>query len=325
MKAAVLGAEGCLGARLIESFQLDEGPTVAAIASHPAHLTRAARFSIDLRVANLLDADSLAHSFAGCSVAVHAATLAASELKRGATAFCRAGAQAGMHRLIYISSADVHGLNPPAGTTEKSSLHGRDDTELIAALVAAERQFASECRALNIAGIVLRPGLIYGARSPFFAQVAEELMHERAWLIDQGKGVCNCVALDNVIMAIRLALKVKIVGSASFLLTDDETVTWREFYQAVALGLQLPLKSVRFLTESTLQEAQRSAVTRAGAVSESSALSADKLVRQQCRWKLPIAHARNVLGLINPVPFAEGMNRAIAWWRFAHGDISTAA
>src|SRR5438094_884478 len=67
MKIAVLGAEGCLGTRMIESFHLDEGPSVAAVTAHAADLTRAARFAIDLRVANLLDVDSLARSFAGCS------------------------------------------------------------------------------------------------------------------------------------------------------------------------------------------------------------------------------------------------------------------
>lgn len=331
MKVAVLGADEYIGTRIIESFQLAEGPTVAAVARHPAHLARAGRFAIDLRVANVFDVDSLARSFSGCSAAVHAMTVAPADLKRSATVFCRAAAQAGTRRLVYLSSADVHGLNPSVGTTEKSALHVRHATAHLNALVAAERQFTSDSRTLGLAGIILRPGLIYGPRSAFFAQIVEELQQDRALLFNNGDGICNCVGLDNVVTAVRFALKTKILGGTALLVTDHEAVTWREFYQSVGHGLGLPTRMIHYVRDPS-EPATNPETTQArfsSGVSEVATSppphSNDMIERQQCSWKLPSALATQTLGLPNPVSFAEGIRRSIAWWRFAQGDFSTAA
>ncbi len=332
MKVAVLGADEPIGARIIESFQLAEGPTVAAIARHSAHLARAARFAIDLRVADVFDVDSLARSFVGCSTAVHAMTVESADFKRSATIFCRAAAQSGARRLVYLSSADVHGLNPPVGTTEKSPLHVRHTLAHLNALVTAERQFITESRALGLTGIILRPGLVYGPRSPLFAQIVDELRHERAFLFNKGDGVCNCVGLDNLVTAVRFGLKAKVAAGTALLVTDQETVTWREFYHAVAHGLGLPARTIRYVPDLA-EQATAPETTQGRFLSPHSPIAtvsaapdrSDMIERQQCSWKLPGVLAIKTLGLPNPVSFTESLRRSLAWWRFAQGDFSTAA
>ena len=318
MKVAILGAGEFVGARIIESFQLGAGPSFAAIARHAAELTSAARFAVDLRVADFSDVDSLARSFSGCSAVVQVATVPPAEAKRSVTALCRAAAQAGAKRVIFLSSADVHGLAPPAGTDEKTALHTRHEEEAINALVLAERQLFTECRQLNLAAYALRAGFLYGPRSPVIAELASDLRDERAWLVQHGEGVCNSLYVDNLVAAVRLAIKAKTGAGSAFLLTDPETVTWREFYQTLAEELNIPAGSIRMLESAP--DSDESAATTAPALRPS-----ELAVRQTSVWQLPAARAAKELGYHPSVSFAEGMRRSAAWWRFAQGEFFAAA
>jgi nucleoside-diphosphate-sugar epimerase len=318
MKAAVLGAGGALGARLIESFELGEGPSVTAIARQPDHLAAAGRFLIDLRVADVLDVDSLARSFSGCSAAVHTLAVDDAELKSSVTTFCRAAARAGVGRLIFISSLDVHGLNPPTGTNEKTPLHLRHDSAHLNALAAADLHFTAECRHLGLPGIVLRLGTPYGARALDFAAIATELQQGRAWLTNRGEGVCNCVHLDHAVAAIRLALRGKAPASSVYTIVDEELITWRKFYEAAALELHCP-ESLQFL------EARDSLVTgRRSRQPPPSVLSDETLARQRCAWKFPSTRAAKELALKSVETFEERIQRSAAWWRFSRGDFADA-
>jgi nucleoside-diphosphate-sugar epimerase len=314
MKVAVIGAEGCLGTRIVESFQLGGGPPVAALTDHSFHAACATRFALDLRVADVLDSDALQRGFAGCSAAVHAMPVDPSGRKRSATAFCRAAARAGLRRLVYVSHADVHGLSPPAGTDEESPLHSRHASAEVNAFVAAERQFCAESRELGLEGIVLRPGLIYGPRSEFAEQVADDLQQDRAHVLDQGAGICNCIYVDNLVAAVRLALKTRFVAGSAYLVTDEETVTWRQFYEAVAHEFGLSAHAIQYGADHL--------GAAAAPVGPRSLPLSDALARHLCRWKLSGTHARKHLGLQELVPFAEGIRRTAAWWHFAHGEFA---
>lgn len=315
MKVAILGAGSSLGVRIVESFQLGEGPSLTAIAREASHLAAAARFPIDLRVGDLLDVETLARCFAGCSAAVHTLEVDLSDLVHSVLAFCRAGALARVRRMIYVSSADVYGVDPPAGTDEKTPLRPHHASERVNILVAADSRFSSECRRLGLAGIVLRPGLVYGPRCSWLASIVTDLWLDRAWLAHQGGGICNAVYVDRVVSAIRLALKTKAVAGPAFLLTDDHTFTWRHLYEAIALEFGWP-------DRIHYREANPRPATPDPDDSPRRNLTAETSARHRCMWKLPATRAVQRLKLEPDVPFAEGIRRSADWWRFAHGEFA---
>ena len=87
----------------------------------------------------------------------------------------------------------------------------------------AERQFFTECRQLGLAGYALRPGYVFGPRSDVIADLAASLETERSWLLQNGDGICNSVYVDNLVAAVRLALKAKSGAGTAFFVTDAET------------------------------------------------------------------------------------------------------
>jgi 2-alkyl-3-oxoalkanoate reductase len=337
MKVAIIGAGGFVGARLIESFHLADGPTIVAVARHPARLALAHRFCIDLRAGDPLEVKSLAGALSGCGAAVHVAEGDATQRKRMPVVLCRAAAEAGVRRLVFLSSAAVHGPTPPPGTDEKSPLHLRHPFEENNATVTAERHFFAECRRHGLTGFALRPGLLYGPRAPLIASLATELQQRRAWILQKGEGITNCLYIDNLVGAIRLCLKAKSGAGSAYLLTDAETVTWREFHHAMAHQLELPAKRIPHV-DTPAPAASGPGDRRPHNLPDPAALrewlpprtseprlSAERIALQQCAWQLPSSRAMKDLGYRPTVSFHEGIRRSCAWWRFACGDFRAAA
>jgi nucleoside-diphosphate-sugar epimerase len=363
MKVAVIGANGFIGTRLIECFHLGGGPDVAAIVRRPSSLALAARFALDMRVAEALDTDSLARGLAGCQAVVHVALGDPVQIRRMPAVLCEAAEMAGIRRLVYMSSASVHGQNAPVGTTEASPLHTKHALDYNNAKVAAERLFLNECRKRGLQGFALRPSVVFGPRSPWLSGLADDLRAGRAWLLNDGQGICNSIYVDNLVAAVRACLFARDDAGGAYLVGDAEVVTWRAFYGALAAEIGAAESSIQGVDQ--IPEIRTSWGERASRIATHPAVqmalplvpfsmkrNAKKIISaltaapnpdswaipeapkprvtrelaelQSCQWKLPSTRAQTELGFVPPVTFSEGMHRTAGWWRFARGEFRLA-
>lgn len=239
-KIAVIGANGFVGSRVVELFHLGGECEVIPVVRGVSGLPRLSRFELDWRMADARDPDALAKALAGCDAAVHSVVGDARVIETAAAALLPAAAQAGVRRVVYLSTASVHGQNPPAGTSEASALSDRQDVEYNNAKVRAERTLFRGLQNHPLEFIALRPSIVFGPRDRWISTLATELENNSAWLINQGQGICNTIYVDNLVHAIRLALGAApaALGQA-YLVGDAETVTWADFYGRTcdALGL----------------------------------------------------------------------------------------
>lgn len=257
-KAAVLGANGFIGSRLVESLVLSDLAEVRPLVRSYNGMVRAARFAIDSRVADGTSATELAEHLKGCDVLFNCVNGAGDTIIKNVEAAYRGAASAGVKRLVYLSSAVVHGNSPALGTVESSEPLSDLPWEYNTSKALAEkllRQLAGD-RAVEI--VILRPMIVYGPRSPqYAAQIASELMAGNAYLLDGGAGICNTVYIDNLIHAMWLAATVPAAVDQTFFVTDGERVTWRELYQSIADAIGLDLSGVRSLDRSVLKNIPR--------------------------------------------------------------------
>jgi 2-alkyl-3-oxoalkanoate reductase len=231
MKVAVTGASGFVGNRVVEKFYLGKTNEVVPIVRGSWGLVLPARFDLPWRVCDHFDVNELTNAFKGCEAVVHAALGA--PYKDMAKAVYQAADNAGVGRLIVISSASIYNQNPAPGTTEESPLP-RDhlfsyNSEKIAADKAVRR-----LRARGRTEVVfLMPGIVYGPRSRWIATLAKNVIERTGHVVRGGAGICNAVYVDNVVEAISLSLKAENVDGESFFISDAETVTWKEFYKPI--------------------------------------------------------------------------------------------
>jgi len=355
VKVAVLGAGGFVGSRAVELFHLTGAFDVRPVVRRPGSMARAARFRLDCRLADALDSKQLEEAFSGCDAVLHLATGDPRVIVGSVRPVHEAAARAGVRRIVYMSSASVHGQSPDPGTVEEAPLHRRHAIAYNNAKVEAERRWERLRQGRGPEIVVLRPAIVFGPRSRWVASCAEDLIAGRAYLVDDGRGVCNTVYVDNLLHAARLALTVPNAAGQTLFVGDRERMTWREFYEpiATALGIDpativnldpvpdftpavrdrlLALKStgpVQFGLRCTPPRLKRSVKAAIAAWRSSNVPPAQSQVEsgpqptlemtmlQQCRWQLDWAKAAATIGYEPIVSAAEGMRRSIAWLRFA--------
>lgn len=363
LKLAVLGAGGFVGARAVEAFHLAGCFEVRPIVRRPSSLARLARFALDCRLASALDATQLEAAFRGCDLVLHLATGDAPTITGSVRPVHDAAARCGIRRIVYLSSASVHGQAPALGTDETTPLHDRHVLAYNNAKVQAEREWKRLHGRRLVELVVLRPSIVYGPRSRWITTCAEELWNGRAYLIDDGAGLCNTIYVDNLLHAIRLAFTVPEADGQTLLVGDGEVVTWRDFYEAVAVGIGVDpstIWNVRPSSAPAITFRDRLMALRARSAAQTvlrhtserlkrtvkAALSAmpnppeavnwhpgasaepqatlEMTLLQSCRWQLPWSKAAAVLGYQPLISLAEGMRRSVAWLEFAGYPVSRA-
>lgn len=343
---AVLGASGFIGNRTLEMLHL-AGLPVIPIVRQPPSLVLPGRFDLPAKIADAFDESALTRAFAGCDSAVIAIAGDPRTIVGSVNPVYRALEAAGVRRMVYLSSASVHGQAPPPGTDESTPLSDHQQIAYNNAKVRAERQLL-RCRETgSVEVVLLRPGIVYGPRSYWTGGLADEMLAGEAALVEGGHGICNGVYVDNVVHAIRLALTARAIDRQAFLVGDTETISWVDLYRPIAdaLGIDVDLlpqpsastASRRPPLASRVRESAafrhlpapvRAAITAAYVTHRSagpqvssgpgaSPVTLEKALLHTCAYQLPWSKAQRTLGYQPVVSFSEGCRRSVAWLEFA--------
>jgi nucleoside-diphosphate-sugar epimerase len=354
-KVAVLGGNGFIGARIVEMFTLNDLAEVRPIVRNYSSLARVSRFNLDSRVADAFDQEALKSAFEGCDVAVHAVAGDINTVLGTLASVYQAAQSAGVRRLVYLSSASVHGQNPKQGTDENSALSDQQTLPYNNAKVRAEQNLWELRAQGDVEVVILRPGIVLGPRSSWVIRFADDLLAGKASLINRGQGICNSIYVDNLVHAIYLAVTEPAADQEVFLVGDREQVTWADLYRPIAeaLGFDLAevpggefseqksswfdrLEPVRaskpvqgflsifphkfrlaaFLAYQTILEPQ----TVASMVPPEQprfTITREMSLLYSCQYKLPYEKATRILGYQPLVSFQEACRRTIGWLAFA--------
>lgn len=340
-----MGASGFIGSRMVEKFHLGGGIEVRPIVRSTARLAGAARFGIEGRVADAFDHRAVAAALAGCEVVIHAIAGDHRTIVESAELVYRAAIEAGVKRMIYLSSASVHGQSPVPGTDETTPLQSRQPIPYNRSKIQAERRLSRARSSGAVELVILRPGIVYGPRSYWTGGLADEVLADEVYLVSGGKGICNALYVDNLIQAIELCLAAPAIDGESFLLGESETITWRELYRPIveALGMSMEdIPSLAYWDEALWRSSAKRALESfpvAAQVTIRRALRAltpapsrspwrrpprlalkpslEKALLHTCSVKLPWTKARERLGFEPRISFAEGCRRSTAWLEFA--------
>ena len=358
-RVALIGANGFIGLRTTELLGARPEMTLVPLVRSPASLAVLARQRLDWRITSFVDPVALGAALKDCAICIHAAIGDAAQIVRMAEVTYRACSAAGVRRLIWLSSASVHAQDCPPGTDEAAPLHDHHPLVYNNAKVRAEWALEKLARNGRVEVICLRPGVVFGPRSRWIADAANDIRRGRAGWISGGRAICNSIYVDNLVSAMRQAVVTPSTLTGPYLLGDAETVTWRDFLLPIAKHLgrdetafaELPIPPVvperedklaaltltpayRRFGEFVPDRLKRMVKGVAGAwpnrtapadgwtLRTSRALPRQTLelaLLQQCTWKLPHTRAARRMGYAPHVTFAEGMRRSLAWLDFSEG------
>jgi nucleoside-diphosphate-sugar epimerase len=348
-RVAILGAGGFVGNRAVEMLHLGGSREVVPVVHRPSALALASRFALKGRVADALDERAMTAAFAGCDAAVSAVAGPRATITGMIAPLVRAAKNAGVRRIVYLSSQMVHGYAPEPGTTESSPFPRAQQTGYSRSKIAAERTLQSMAAAHEVEFVTLRPGIVYGPRSRWTGGVADELLGGDAFLLRGAAGVCNAIYVDNLVAAIDLAIESPEAAGEAFFVNDAEALRWADLIEPLADALKLTRDSI---VRPTLAEALASApswmdrhlvpaakqafrklprrlahslrAVRRGAQPSRAVAgpppphhSREIALLQTNSVRLPNDKAERLLGYRPAISPEDAMRRSIAWLRFA--------
>src|SRR4029077_7478185 len=126
---------------------------------------------------------------------------------------------------------------PVPGTNEASPVRRRQPIAYNNAKAWAERRLLAMRSSGSVELVVLRPGIVTGPRSIWQSRFAAELLAGSACWLDDGRGICNSLYVDNLVHAIQLSLEAPRIDGKAFLIGDEEAVTWADLYRPIAKAL----------------------------------------------------------------------------------------
>ena len=349
-KVAILGANRFIGTRAVELMHLTSSAVVRPVVRRPDAFAGLSRFDLEAQVADGRDLRALIAAFAGCTHVVHAVAGDPTTIVDVIEPVYHAAAENRVKRLIYLSSASVHGQSPLPDTDETSLLRDDQTIEYNNAKVRAERRLKELSGDGAVDVVILRPGIVFGPRSAWTGGFANELLDGTAYLVGNGSGVCNGVYVDNVVHAILKAIEVHEAAGQVYLICQDEAITWADLCRPIANAFGRDLTSISVSTPASfspswgqllrtnrmlrhlfnrLPRPIRTAV-RAGfedwrkpARSLESrrvahpTVSEERALLHQCQVRLSSRKAERELGYWPIVAFDEACRRSVGWLTFA--------
>jgi nucleoside-diphosphate-sugar epimerase len=313
-RVLVTGATGFIGARLVEILA-GKDFRVRALARRrgPSAIFDARREYVR---GDVTDTNSLLSAMRGCEVVFHCAWggINLSDARRinvqGSINVLTAAEQAGVRRVVHLSSMAVHGTRLPAVVQEDLPLWFSGDPYSV---TKAEGELISEfARRRTVEVVVLRPSLVYGPGSPMWLlRYVERVRSENIALIDGGCGLANLVYVDDLVAAMELAADCSGVHAEAFLVSGAAPVTWRDYLGSVARLCGKPRPPSVSLSRARF-------VNRCGKLyfrltgRPSRYHDVDVLLMTQ-HATVSIAKARRVLNYEPRIGFEEGMSRCGSW------------
>lgn len=250
MRVFVTGASGFLGKRVVARLS-NEGHDVRVLVRRPEAYQAPA--GVETIIGDLEDLPTWADALTGQDAVVHLAAIIQTwgrwkEFDRAIVAATReliAAADARrVRRFVYISSEAVLQDGTPLLDIDETALPRRRPSSFYGQAKRLAEQAVLDHAGL-IERIILRPTFIWGEGSAPLNDLARRATAGRLPLFDGGRPSFEHVHVDNVALAVSLALSGGRPGGI-YLITNGEPMPVREFLAGVlaALGAPMPRRSL---------------------------------------------------------------------------------
>lgn len=353
IRIALVGAGGFVGTRLVERAWLGNEFEMVPIVRSPRGFVRISKYGRPCAYADAGDTPGLKRVVAGCDGVLNLTMGDNDRMSSDALSILRACEEAAVGTFLHVSSAEVFGRAVDAGLDDDSTPPPHW-MEYARKKADAEAELRRAAASSSVRVVTVRPGLIWGPRSPWVAGPVTDLMEGTCVLFGGGDGIANLIHVDNLAEVLVEIISNPTVPSGFYNIADRECVRWKDYLEALAWAAGIPnpefhrlpfdayregwvskllgIKDVRFLRRikrgmpSQTKWHLRAAIMR-GLDAFRSPLPVDARkgpnVTKSMWWlqgtkhKLPTAKIEGALPSLSLIDFKEGMRRTEAWMRFA--------
>ncbi|HEY1590239.1 MAG TPA: aminotransferase class III-fold pyridoxal phosphate-dependent enzyme [Solirubrobacteraceae bacterium] len=241
----VTGATGFIGGHLAERL-VQEGVPVRCLVRATSDTSLLEKLDVEITVADLVDADSVARAVNGSRYVFHCGALVsdwatADEIATinvvGTRNVLQAAIDGSVERFVHFSTTDVYGY-PGGAPVDETHEAGRFRNWYAQTKLAAEAEVRRAEQAHRMNAVILRPATVYGPRSTeVVGEIARAIRAGNMVLVDRGRAIAGLCYVHNLVDAAILALRDEAAPGNAFNITDGLDVTWKQFTSGLADGL----------------------------------------------------------------------------------------
>jgi acetylornithine/succinyldiaminopimelate/putrescine aminotransferase/nucleoside-diphosphate-sugar epimerase len=322
----VTGASGFVGGHLAERL-VREGYQVRCLVRAGSDTRLLEPLGVELAVGDLTSAHSLRRATDGCRYVLHCGALVSDwgtvdEITRinvgGTRDLLAASLAASVKRFVHFSTTDVYGY-PGGAAVDETYQAGRFANWYAQTKLDAEGEVRRAASVDGLETVILRPATIYGPRSvDVVGEIARAIRGRNMVLVGGGHAVAGLVYVENLIDVALLALRQDAAPGQAFNVSDGLDVTWRQFTDGLADGLECPpvrwsmpywlAHGLGFTMEHGYRAARRATRVRLPPLLSRQAVHV--LGRPQ---RFDSAKARDVLGWEPRIGYEDGLRATVEW------------
>ena len=254
MRIALIGGAGYVGTRLAQRLALVGGIEAIAVLRSYHGLSQLSRFGVPYRLGDASNLKSLAEAIEGCDAVVNLTMGNNGRILPDAKVIWEACRIKAVPLFIHLSSGAVHGrAAQPHLSDDSAPEHGLLDY-YARAKARTETWLREQIGKGGPRIVALRPVLIWGPGSLWVTGPATALLAGNACLVDEGKGICNLIYIDNLMECIFAVARSEGKAEGIFNVSDKEETTWRKYYLSLAQAMGLEEPHLHYIKESDFHE-----------------------------------------------------------------------
>ena len=327
MNVLVTGAAGLLGSHVAE-LALERGDAVRVMVREGEEVSWLAKAGAEVCRADMADRTSLQAAVDGVACVLHCAARmgpwgpeAEYELVnvRGPKILVEAAMAAGVKRFVHVSSIDVHGL-VVGERADETAPYGNERDPYCRSKIRGELVLQQLIEDRGAAVTIVRSGLIYGPRDTnSFGRFARLIEQGKMVITGSGNNHLPLIYVTDVARGVLLASEADQAIGRAYLLVNDEPVTQRDYFNAIAaeLGVPPPGRHIPYRLAYALG-ATMELVGHMARMKQPPPLMRFGLKQMAGENRFVISRARTELGFSPQVSLADGVRKSIAWYRTQH-------
>ena len=232
-RIAVIGASGFVGTALVEHAIDACKAEVVPIIHSTGNAWRLIRRGLDIRMADLLDRNSIAAALDGCTHVVNCSRGDDAVMLTGLRNMLDVAAERKIDGFLHLSSVMVYGDPPSPDSTTESGTTPRQAKASYGGIKLQQDLMVQRAAAEGLPSLILCPPNISGPYSYFLGGIIGNLRAGSLAILENGQTVCNVVDVYNLAHAIMLGLDHCTKQSPRLFITDGEDTTWGQIVEAV--------------------------------------------------------------------------------------------
>jgi nucleoside-diphosphate-sugar epimerase len=228
-KILITGASGFVGSRICERLYLGSDAKATALIRNIGKASRIGRMRIHMVKGDVLDPVVMDRLIGDAEIVIHLVAGSRQSIVDGTRIVARLCRKHRVSRMVHMSSAAVYGIRPNEDHTSEDAPLRKTGNPYSDAKIEAEQIVRKETEK-GLSSAVLRPRIIWGPYSSWVQSFYHQVTNGTFCLVDHGEGACNTIFIDNLVDATLLCMQHQQAIGNVFFVTDDERITWREFY-----------------------------------------------------------------------------------------------